>query len=186
MSFFKFFRELRLRRSGNVGAPLGRFSKKGRDGAEKNLAGSVGTRGGGSVQNDRARAGRTQQLETALVATMPGWVEFMIERDELNLDDPSSAAFKTRPVETKAELLRSLEEGASKARVALQDTTDEHLMKPWRFVIGGRVVYEPRYVVLVNGVFSHLAHHRGQLTVYLRLIGATLPALYGPSADEQS
>lgn len=122
----------------------------------------------------------------ALVATMPGWVEFMIERDELNLDEASGEAFKTRPAETKAELLRTLEDGARRGRAALQGTTVEHLIRPWRFIMGGRVLNEePRYMMLLNGVFSHLAHHRGQLTVYLRLNGAPVPALYGPSADEQ-
>jgi len=60
------------------------------------------------------------------------------------------------------------------------------LMKPWKFKMGGRTMnQEPRYRMISNGVFSHLAHHRGQFTVYLRLNEASVPALYGPSADEQ-
>jgi uncharacterized damage-inducible protein DinB len=122
----------------------------------------------------------------ALVATMPGWVGFMIERDEVNFDDPSSGEFKTRAVETKAELLKQFEEGVVKARRALAGTTEQHLLKPWRFMAGGKVLSEePRYVMLTDAVFSHLAHHRGQLTVYLRLNEASVPAIYGPSADEQ-
>ena len=59
-------------------------------------------------------------------------------------------------------------------------------MKPWRFVVGGRVMSEdPRHVVLRDTVFNHLAHHRGQLTVYLRLNEKLVPAIYGPSADER-
>jgi uncharacterized damage-inducible protein DinB len=73
----------------------------------------------------------------------------------------------------------------AKACKALEHTTEEHLMKPWRFAAGGKVLTkEPRYVMLTDAVFSHLAHHRGQLTVYLRLNGASVPAIYGPSADE--
>jgi uncharacterized damage-inducible protein DinB len=122
----------------------------------------------------------------ALVATMPGWVTLVIERDELNLDDPASEEFKTKAVATKAELLKVLEEGEDKARKALEGTTEEHLMKPWRFVSGGEVRNEQaRYVMLTDSVFGHLAHHRGQLTVYLRLNEASVPAIYGPSADEQ-
>ncbi len=122
----------------------------------------------------------------ALVATMPGWTAFMIERDELNFDEPSSAEFKTKVVETKAELLKQLEESVAKGRKALENTTEEHLMKPSRFVAGGRVLSEePRHVMLSDALFSHLAHHRGQLTVYLRLTGASVPAIYGPSADEK-
>jgi uncharacterized damage-inducible protein DinB len=122
----------------------------------------------------------------ALVATMPGWVAFMVEQDKLNLDDPSSEGFRPKVVETKAGLLKQFEEGVAKARKALKNTTEEHLMKPWQFMMGGRVVSEePRHVMLTNAVFSHLAHHRGQLTVYLRLNDATVPAIYGPSADER-
>ncbi len=52
--------------------------------------------------------------------------------------------------------------------------------------MGGRTVdQQPRYIMISSAVFSHLAHHRGQLTVYLRLNESSVPALYGPSADEQ-
>lgn len=122
----------------------------------------------------------------ALVATMPGWAEFMIERSELSIGDPSSAGFRPTPVDTNAELRKMCEEAGAKGRAALERTTEEHLMKPWRFLMNGRVMAEElRYVFLANGLLSHLAHHRGQLTVYLRLLGANVPAIYGPSADEQ-
>jgi uncharacterized damage-inducible protein DinB len=125
-------------------------------------------------------------LLAALVASMPGWVTLMIERDELNLDDPANEGLKTKPVATRAELLKLLDEGVARSCKALQDTTEEHLLKPWRLVLGGRVLNEqPRHVMLTDSVFSHLAHHRGQLTVYLRLNDASVPAIYGPSADEQ-
>ena len=122
----------------------------------------------------------------ALVAAMPGWVVLMVERDELDLDDSANEEFKTKPIETKDELLKQLDEGVTKARKALEGTTEEHLLKPWRFAMGGQVISEePRHVMLTDSVFSHLAHHRGQLTVYLRLNDASVPAIYGPSADEQ-
>lgn len=125
-------------------------------------------------------------LLAALVATMPGWVAMMIETDELNLDDPRNEGLKTKPVDTRAELLKLLDEGVAKTRRALQDTTDEHLLKPWGFKMGGKTISEaPRHVQITDSVFSHLAHHRGQLTVYLRLNEASVPAIYGPSADEQ-
>jgi uncharacterized damage-inducible protein DinB len=69
----------------------------------------------------------------------------------------------------------------------LASTNDEHLLKPWRLLVAGQVVSEdPRHVVLRDAVFNHLAHHRGQLTVYLRLNGAPVPSIYGPSADEKT
>lgn len=120
----------------------------------------------------------------SLSATMPGWVVLMIERDELNLDDPASEKFRTKPVATRAGLVKLLEENATNARKALQATTEEHLLKPWRLVLGGRVLSEAPRHVMITDTFSHLAHHRGQLTVYLRLLGSSVPAIYGPSADE--
>jgi len=121
----------------------------------------------------------------ALVASMPGWLALMIERDELDLDGGEGATFRTKEVQTSAELLTMLEDGLAKSRAALENTAEEHLMTPWRLVMGGQVLTEgPRYVMIADGALSHLAHHRGQLTVYLRLNEAKVPAIYGPSADE--
>ncbi len=121
----------------------------------------------------------------SLVATMPGWVALIIETDELDLSQPSGEQFKTKPMTSKTELLKQMEEGIAKARKALESTTEEHLKKPWQFKMNGQVLDQgSRYVMLSNAVFSHLAHHRGQLTVYLRLNEASVPAIYGPSADE--
>jgi len=121
----------------------------------------------------------------ALVARMPGWVAMTINSDELVLGSEAGSKFTPKPLNTRAELLQSLEDSVAEAREALRSTSDEHLLKPWRFVAGGQVLSEdPRYVVLTDAVFSHLAHHRGQLTVYLRLNQAPVPAIYGPSADE--
>lgn len=121
----------------------------------------------------------------ALVAGMAGWVAFMIERDELDLDQPDSQGFRTRPLANRAELLASLDGAVTNARRALERTSDEHLFKPWAFKMDGHTVSaNPRWIMISDAVFSHLAHHRGQLTVYLRLAESKVPALYGPSADE--
>src|SRR5665213_2997167 len=65
-------------------------------------------------------------LLAALVATMPGWIAMMIETDEINLDDPRNEDLKTKPVATKAELLKLLDEGVAKTRKSLEGTTEEH------------------------------------------------------------
>ncbi|MGC2636277.1 MAG: DinB family protein [Acidobacteriaceae bacterium] len=120
----------------------------------------------------------------SLVATMPGWVAMVIQQDLTDIDGADSG-FRTRSIESRAELLRLLEEGLDKSRAALQGTTEEHLMKSWGLRMGGQILTEgPRYSQLREGILSHLAHHRGQLTVYLRLLEAKVPAIYGPSADE--
>lgn len=121
----------------------------------------------------------------ALVADMPGWAVLMLDRDRLDLDAPSSEAFRTKPAANKADLLAKLDRGLAAARAALEATTEEHLHGHWGFAMGGQEISGgPRYAMLSNALFSHLAHHRGQLTVYLRLLEAKVPAIYGPSADE--
>ena len=119
-----------------------------------------------------------------LVARMPSWVAMVINRDELDLSPASGSNFSQRPLRTRAELVQALDEGVAEARNALSGTTEEHLLKPWRLLVAGKVVSEePRHVV-VRDTFAHLAHHRGQLTVYLRLNNVPVPAIYGPSADD--
>jgi len=121
----------------------------------------------------------------ALVAKMPSWIAMMIEQEELDFAKRSESSFVPRQQLTRAELVRMLDESVAEARAALQKTNDDHLMKLWRFRVGERVVSEePRHVMIQDSVFNHLCHHRGQLTVYLRLAGASVPAIYGPSADE--
>ncbi len=122
----------------------------------------------------------------ALVASMPGWITLMIERDELNLDDQASQGFRPAIADKNEELIAMLDNAVANARRSLESTSDEHLLTTWAFKMGGRTVSEdPRYLMIANAVFSHLAHHRGQLSVYLRLNEASVPAMYGPSADEQ-
>jgi uncharacterized damage-inducible protein DinB len=121
----------------------------------------------------------------ALVASMPGWVEFMVNRREVDLSDPENEDLKTKAVSTRAELCQMLAEGLAKSRRALEGTTEEHLTKMWRFRMNDKVVSEgPRYAMIADGAMTHLAHHRGQLTVYLRLLEEKVPAIFGPSADE--
>jgi uncharacterized damage-inducible protein DinB len=121
----------------------------------------------------------------ALVAAMPGWVAFMVQRDELDFEAADSDQFRSKPVSTRAKLVRLLEENTAQARRALEGTDEAHLLRHWRMVSGNRLLSEgPRHVMIADAVFSHLAHHRGQLTVYLRLNEAAVPAIYGPSADE--
>jgi uncharacterized damage-inducible protein DinB len=120
----------------------------------------------------------------ALVAGMPRWLAMMIDFDDVDLNG-NGKAFRTQAVETTAELLSILEKGAAESRQSLANTTDEYLLKSWRLTWGGQVLSDrPRYIAISDGALGHMAHHRGQLTVYLRLNDAPVPALYGPSADE--
>ncbi|HYK36328.1 DinB family protein [Alloacidobacterium sp.] len=122
---------------------------------------------------------------TTLVATILGWIDFMVNEDRLDMTPKGDSKYKPQQLKTTRERLDALDESVAKARKALQNTTDEHLLTNWQFVVGGHVASEnPRYIMIRDAVFSHLAHHRGQLTVYLRLNEAKVPSIYGPSADE--
>ncbi len=121
-----------------------------------------------------------------LVATMPSWHGFTVNQDALDLNPPGGGGYKPPTWTTRGELLQLHEGALAQARDALRKATDEHLLQPWRLMVAGHVVSEsPRHVV-ISDTFTHLAHHRGQLSVYLRLNGAPLPSIYGPSADERS
>jgi uncharacterized damage-inducible protein DinB len=119
-----------------------------------------------------------------LVASMPSWVTLIIEQDELDLTPPPGAGQYQQPATDK--LGEALDTNIAKARESLTRTNDDFLLSTdWRLRAGGKVVMEaPRHVVL-RDTLNHLAHHRGQLTVYLRLCGQKVPAIYGPSADDQ-
>lgn len=122
---------------------------------------------------------------TALVASMVGWVEFIVNRDDFDLAPPKGPAYQGPKFENRAQILKVHEDSLQRAIAALKNTTDEHLQKLWKFMVRGQVISElPRHINIRDTVINHLAHHRGQLTVYLRLTSASVPAIYGPSADE--
>ena len=73
-----------------------------------------------------------------------------------------------------------------KARASLAATTDEYLFtSKWRLKAMGQIALEEFRHIVLRDTMNHWAHHRGQLTVYLRLVGAPVPSVYGPSADDQ-
>lgn len=119
-----------------------------------------------------------------LVASMPSWISLIIEQDELELNPPAGRGQYQQPSTDR--LVDALDTHVAKARESLSKTNDNFLMTTnWRLLVGGKVVSDaPRHVVL-RDTLNHLAHHRGQLTVYLRLTEQPVPAIYGPSADDQ-
>jgi uncharacterized damage-inducible protein DinB len=114
------------------------------------------------------------------VAEMPNWAFFTIAQDKLELG-PNDKSFNAA---TKSELMEGLGKHAAAAREAIAGASDGHLAKIWEFYYGGqKVLSMPRAAVLRGMVMSHMIHHRGQLSVYLRLLDVPIPGMYGPSAD---
>lgn len=121
-----------------------------------------------------------------MVATIPMWIGLQINDDELDVaPPPGESKLEQKRLETSAELIEALDKAAAGARAAFEKTTDEHLKTNWKLLAQGNVVMEaPRYE-MIQDTFNHWAHHRGQMTVYLRLLDAKVPAIYGPSADDK-
>ncbi len=121
---------------------------------------------------------------SALVARMPSWVGMMITQDELDLKPAGGSSYTPSALATTRELLDSLDASVAEGCGALKATTVAHLSTPWRLLVAGHVVSEmPRHAMIRSSI-NHWVHHRGQLTVYLRLCGAPVPSIYGPSADD--
>ncbi len=119
-----------------------------------------------------------------MVATIPMWISMEINQNELDVAPKEGGKMEQKRMDTSAELIDALDKAAAGAREAFHNTTDEHLMTNWQLKAAGNVVMEaPRYE-MIQDTYLHWAHHRGQLTVYLRLLGAKVPAIYGPSADD--
>ena len=121
-----------------------------------------------------------------LTANIFSWVGMAITLNELDIAPKDGPKYKPEPLDTSAEFIAALDKAVAQAREALQKTTDAHLETPWRLLAAGQLAFaQPRHQV-IRDTFLHSAHHRGQMTVYLRLLGAKVPAVYGPSADDRS
>jgi uncharacterized damage-inducible protein DinB len=121
----------------------------------------------------------------ALVAQMPAWIAMMLTTTELNLDDrASSGNFQAKASESTKALLKLANDSEDKARTALAHVTEDDLNEIWSFKMHGKTLNSGTRHQQIADVFTHLAHHRGQLTVYLRLNDVPVPAIFGPSADE--
>ena len=120
------------------------------------------------------------------VANIPGWCKETINQDSLDLAPPGKPPMQQPAPKSRQELLELFDKNAKAGRAALSGAEDAHLMKPWSLLKGGTTLMTmPRVAVLRGFVMNHLIHHRAQLGVYLRLNDVPVPAVYGPSADEQ-
>ena len=120
------------------------------------------------------------------ISNLPIWLVMTMKEDSLNLA-PSTGSGPSMPKPAnRKELLENFEKNRAHARAALAAADDAAYAKPWALFMGEQELFrEPRAAVLRRMIFNHMIHHRGQLTVYLRLLDVPVPGLYGPSADEQ-
>jgi uncharacterized damage-inducible protein DinB len=120
-------------------------------------------------------------------ATMPLFGLYILEDDGMNLADPNpKRKHADLTFTTRENALARLDESAAQCRAAIASASDDHLAAMWKFSFGEHVISNaPRSQTFRTMCFDHLIHHTAQLGVYLRLNDIPVPALYGPSADEQ-
>jgi uncharacterized damage-inducible protein DinB len=112
------------------------------------------------------------------------WTDAIFNQDELDFDP---VTYKPYLATSVADLLKTFDDNVAKGKEALAGATDDTLNQPWSFKIMGRVRFEkPKAAVFRDFTLSHMIHHRGQFSVYLRLLNVPVPGSYGPSADEQA
>ncbi|MFQ5824341.1 MAG: DinB family protein [bacterium] len=118
----------------------------------------------------------------AHITEIPGWVDAFVDQDELVL----GAVEYEPPTATRvSETLETFDKNLAHAIEKLKPMSDDQLAANWRLKKGDEVIHEiPRIAVIRTWLLSHIIHHRGQLSVYLRLNDVPLPQVYGPTADE--
>ena len=121
------------------------------------------------------------------VATVPSWMNLTLDQSAFDYAPVGGEPYQPPVVNSHKDLLEIFDRDVAKARQGLAAATDAQMMENWSLLAGGKTIFTmPRIAVLRSMVMNHLIHHRAQLGVYLRLNDVPVPALYGPSADEQS
>jgi uncharacterized damage-inducible protein DinB len=119
------------------------------------------------------------------IATNPQWATLAVTLDGYDMAPVGGAAFGSYEMTTREALLALFDEKMAEARAHVAGCDDATMLKMWTFRKGGHTVMSmPKIAVLRSFAMNHMIHHRGQLSVYLRLNDVKVPALYGPSADE--
>jgi uncharacterized damage-inducible protein DinB len=122
------------------------------------------------------------ELATHL-ATLPSWGAVTLNQSEIDMDGQNTNTAAT----SRADLLARFDKNVSETRSALTGKSDAEMMAPWSLKQNGQKLFTmPKTTVWRGFVLNHLVHHRGQLSVYLRLNDVPVPSMYGPSADEAS
>ncbi len=115
------------------------------------------------------------------IAGMQAWGE-----DTMTADTYDVQGYKPSKINNKAALLTAFDESVAKFKTAIAAASDQAWMVPWSLTAGSHVIFTmPRATAIRSMIFNHTIHHRGQLSVYLRLLGVPVPGAYGPTADEQ-
>lgn len=114
-----------------------------------------------------------------LVAEIPMWMTTMLEKGEIDF-----VTFKHAQPKTNAELVQHFQDNVDGLRNALQNATEESVTRIFYLKAGGKELFHAPNNEYISPTMRHWVHHRGQLTVYMRLCDIAVPSIYGPSADD--
>jgi len=118
------------------------------------------------------------------IASMPVWTESIMRDTDFDFASPETARFATPPFQSTPALVEMFDRNISNARALIAGSSDADMNVAWSLRSGSHKVFsQPRAAVLRSFIMSHIIHHRGQLSVYLRLRDVPLPPIYGPTAD---
>jgi len=115
-----------------------------------------------------------------LVAEIPNWITYMIEAGEIDF-----ATYKQAEIKTTKELVDHFDEKMSGARKALQNVSGTAWERTFYLKANGQVLFSEKVATYIGPTINHWVHHRGQLTVYMRICDIPVPSIYGPSADDK-
>lgn len=116
------------------------------------------------------------------IAELPGWVGTIVEKDEYDI---GASGYTPPVIDRVAEIVAMFDRNVAAATEAFRRQSNERLLAKWQLKKKGQLVVEmPRMGMIRSFLMNHLIHHRGQLSVYLRLQNVPLPSIYGPTADE--
>ena len=120
------------------------------------------------------------------VANLAWWLTMTLNQPFYDVAPGGDKEARLDPPASREELLNAFDAKTKAARARLATTSDAEMMAPWTLKAGGHEIFTmPRVTTIRSFVMNHMIHHRGQLSVYLRLKDVPLPSMYGPTADEQ-
>jgi len=119
------------------------------------------------------------------LADIPGWVEFTLKQDALDIALQDGEPYRTVELTSHEQMLEAFDRNVAAARATIEATSDVEYMKNWSLLKGGETILTmPRIAVIRSFILNHSIHHRAYLCSYLRLNDIPVPGLYGPSGDE--
>ena len=135
--------------------------------------------------NDFETGSSYNKVEDSTTVHARFWLRTSNVQDSLDFRPVGGPAYQPFLMTSRKQLLEVFDKNVAEARAAIAGASDEEFMKTWTLLSGGKqILAMPKIAVLRSFAINHVIHHRGQLSVYLRMNNVPVPSIYGPSGDE--